>query len=378
MIPFNKTQITGNELEYIQDAIRRGRLSGGGYYTTKCEALLSEHLRSEQILLTSSCSSALEIAALLLNLQPGDEVIVPSFTFVTTATAFSLHGAKVVFAEIDAKTLNIDPNTIKPLISEKTKAIVAVHYAGVACKMDELVEIAQENDLVLIEDAALGFDSYYKNQSLGTIGDIGVFSFHDTKNVCCGEGGAISINNSKFTKRAQIIRDKGTNRAAFEEGSVNKYECVDLGSSYIPSELNSAFLFGQLERIVDITNKRTSIWHKYKNELTNLEIQGKLHLPFIPGNTTINGSMFFILCHDNEEREMLRHHLGKNGIRSVFHYSPLHRSPYYSPKYQGNELSITSTYADSILRLPMYNELQLEDQQKVVDEIYNFYNSENT
>lgn len=374
MIPFNRSSVSGNETDYVNDAIRRGRLSAGGYYNRKCEDHIQKHIKSNKVLLTSSCSSALEIAALLLDLQPGDEVIVPSFTFVTTASAFALHGAKIVFADIDPKTLNINKEEIEKLITPKTKAIVAVHYAGIACKMDELTEIAQNHQLLLIEDAALGYDAYYKSRALGTIGDVGTFSFHDTKNICCGEGGAISINNPKLFERAQIIRDKGTNRQNFENNQTDKYECVDLGSSYVMSELNAAFLLGQLEKTKEITIARIKIWERYKNELSHLELSGKAHLPFVPGNTSLNGSMFYMLCADNDERNDLIKHLRQNGIVGVFHYLPLHTSPFFSKLHKGGDLNISVNYSNSIIRLPLYNTLSYSDQSKVIEAIVSFYN----
>ena len=373
MLPFNKPYIIGKELEYIKDSVESGRTSGDGKYTFKCQELLEERFEFKKTLLTTSCTAALEMCALMLNLDEDDEVIMPSFTFVSTANAFALRGAKIIFADSDAQTLNITPEEIEKLISPKTKAIVVVHYAGVACKMDEIKSIAQKNNITLIEDAALGFDAYYKNQALGTFGDFATFSFHETKNISCGEGGALVINNPKYFNIADIIRDKGTNRKSFQRGEVEKYEWVSLGSSYLMSDISAAYLYAQLECIDIIQDKRLEVWNKYHNELNELELGGKINLPHLPGNITNNGSMFFILCQDYKEREQLIQFLQEKHIKAVFHYSPLHKSPFYKSIHGSKSLPISETYSEALLRLPLFYEISEAQQNKVIESIYSFY-----
>jgi len=373
MIPFNKQNLFGKELDYIKDAYDNGKVSGDGKYTKMCSGFMEERFNSKKILLTTSGTHALELAALLADIKEGDEVILPSYTFVSTANAFVLRGAKLVYCDIREDNLNIDENKIEGLITEKTKAIVPVHYAGVACEMDKIIQIAKKYNLIIIEDAAQGVDAKYKDKYLGTIGDFGCYSFHETKNFSSGEGGAISINNEKYIKRAEIIREKGTNRSQFFRGEVDKYTWVDIGSSYLPSDINAAVLYNQFENMEDINNKRKEIYNVYYNGLKDLQDQNKLRLPIINDFAKTNYHMFYIILNSEEERNNLMDYLKANGIHSVFHYIPLHESPYSREHFGNFSLPVTENFSRKLLRLPMYYDLQLQEVNYIVEKIEKFF-----
>jgi len=369
-ISFNKPFIVGKELYYIAQAVQSGHLSGDGMFTKKCNAWLSEHMKTPQVLLTHSCTAALEMAAMLCDIQPGDEFIVPSYTFVSTVNAFVLRGGVPVFVDIRPDTMNIDETKIESAITPKTKVIVPVHYAGVACEMDVIMDIAKRHNLLVVEDAAQGVDAYYHGKALGTIGDMGCFSFHETKNFISGEGGAIAINNPAFKERAEIIREKGTNRSQFFRGMVDKYTWVDIGSSYLPSEVVAAFLYAQLEEATKITEKRVALWNEYYQLLTPLAKAGKIVLPTIPEGCVHNAHMFYILLKDLDTRTQLIDYLKAQGINPVFHYVPLHNAPKgLEVTGKSYHLPVTEEYADRLLRLPMYYELTFEDVARVVKTI---------
>ena len=366
-IPFNQPYMTGKELEYISEAHRRGRLAGDGVFTEKCHSWLQNQLGTPRALLTPSCTAALEIAALLIDIKPGDEVIMPSYTFVSTANAFVLRGAVPVFVDIRSDTLNIDEKKIEDAITERTKAVVVVHYAGVACEMDHVMSIARSHSLFVIEDASQGFMSSYKGRPLGTIGDLGCFSFHETKNITSGQGGALLINNQVFIEHAEIIREKGTNRSKFFRGEVDKYSWLAAGSSYLPGEVTAAFLWAQLEKASFITQQRRLIWDTYHLQLKSIEASGKLRLPIVPEDCIHNGHMYYILSCSLEHRTMLMASLRELGIFTVFHYVPLHSSPAGS-KYSrpSGQLTETERQANCLLRLPMWIGLEAH-QHKVTD-----------
>ncbi|WP_074408352.1 MULTISPECIES: dTDP-4-amino-4,6-dideoxygalactose transaminase [Aquimarina] len=373
MIPFNKPYMTGDELYYIKDAVNRGKISGNGYYTQKCHNFFKKTVGFRNCLLTSSCTDALEMAAILIDVKPGDEVIMPSYTFVSTANAFVLRGAKIVFADSYTNNPNIDANSLKKLITPKTKAIVVVHYAGVACDMDLIMDFANENNLFVIEDAAQAIDSYYKDQPLGSIGHLATFSFHETKNIISGEGGMLVINDERFDKRAEIIWEKGTNRSAFFRGEVDKYSWVDVGSSFLPSDVTAAFLFAQLENLQKIQTRRKALWNNYYDGLKQLEDEGLLKLPEIPDYATSNGHLFYLVCKDVEERGRLISFLKDNDVFSVFHYVSLHKSPFYIEKYTNIELKNCDTFANQLLRLPLFYDLHMEDQSRIINLIKSFF-----
>lgn len=373
MITFNKPFIIGKELEYVKEAVESGKISGDGMFTRKCHEFFESKYGFKKVLLTSSCTDALEMTALLMDIQPGDEVIVPSYAFVSTANAYALRGANIIFCDVDPRTFNIDPKEIDSLITSKTKAIVVIHYAGIGCKMDEIMSIAHRHNIFVVEDAALAIDSYYKGKPLGSFGHFATYSFHETKNIIAGEGGALIINDEKYIERAEIIREKGTNRSKFFRKEINKYEWVDLGSSFLPSEITAAFLFAQLENLDKIQKKRIYLWEHYYNELLPLEQNGKITLPTIPDNTTVNGQLFYILCGSPKERTELLEFLRSKEIISVFHYLPLHLSPYYSKKYKGKALPVSEKIHELILRLPLFYPLEKEEQNFVIKCIYEFY-----
>jgi dTDP-4-amino-4,6-dideoxygalactose transaminase len=362
-IPFNKPHLTGNETANIYDAFSTGKLSGNGKYTHLCQELLKQRYDFGKCLLTTSCTDALEMAAILINIKPGDEIIMPSYTFVSTANAFVLRGAKIVFVDSRKDHPGMDEDSIEQLITAKTKAIVPVHYAGVACDMDKIMSIAQQYNLFVIEDAAQAIDSYYTGKdgikrALGSIGHMAAFSFHETKNIISGEGGMLVINDPGFEKRAEIIWEKGTNRSAFFRGEVDKYGWVDIGSSFLPSEIIAAFLYAQLENIDKIQNRRRHIWKLYYDLLNVKEGIQAYRLPIIPNYATNNGHMFYLVFKGLEERTDVIENLKRENVLAVFHYLSLHRSPYYADKYEGEELIMTDLYTDSLLRLPMYFDLQ--------------------
>ncbi len=375
MIPFNKPYLTGKEVHYIYQAVSTGKISGDGKFTKECHRYFESKAGFKKCLLTTSCTDALEMAALLLDIKPGDEVIMPSFTFVSTANAFVLRGAKIVFADSNECNPNIDAGTIEPLITPKTKAIVVVHYAGIACEMDEIMALADKYKLWIIEDAAQAIDAFYKGKPLGSIGHMSAFSFHETKNIQCGEGGMLVINDEQFIHRAEIIREKGTNRSAFFRGEVNKYGWVDVGSSFLPSEITAAFLYAQLEQLPDIQQKRKQIWERYNAAFAGLEKKGVIKLPHLPSYATNNAHMYYINCASLEQRTKLIAKLKANDILAVFHYLSLHTSPFYNDKHDGRKLYYSDQYTDTLLRLPLYYELSEAEQETIIAIICNFFNS---
>lgn len=372
-IPFNKPYFTGNETKYIKEAVDSGKISGDGFFTQKCHKFFEERYGFRKTLLTTSCTDALEMAAILCNIEPGDEVIAPSYTFVSTVNAFVLRGAKIVFADSEAATPNLDASLLEGLISKKTKAIVPVHYAGIACDMDAILDLARRYNLIVVEDAAQAVDSYYKGRPLGSIGHFATFSFHETKNVITGEGGMLVVNELAFEKRAEIIREKGTNRSAFFRGEVDKYGWVDIGSSFLPSDIIAAFLYAQLEKLEEIQLRRKAIWHLYHEGLHQLERKGYVQLPVIPPYATNNAHMFFLICRNLDERSRLIEHLKSAGILSVFHYLSLHKSSYYENKHDGRILANADRFSDCLLRLPMFYELSDHDVYSIMKSIYQFF-----
>ncbi len=359
-IPFNKPYFTGKETHYIEEAVKAGKISGNGMFTQKCQAFFEQKYGFKKVLLTTSCTDALEMCAILANIQPGDEVIIPSFTFVSTALAFVRQGAKIVFADSYEDNPNIDAGKIEALITSKTKVIVAVHYAGIACDMDKIMLLASQYNLIVIEDAAQAIDTYYKEKPLGSIGHLAAFSFHETKNIISGEGGMIAINEKNFISRAEIIWEKGTNRADFFRGEVNKYEWIDTGSSFLPSEITAAFLWAQLENINKIQKKRIEFWNIYKTELTSWSKDLEIGLPIIPKYSTNNAHMFYLICNSEEQRSDLINHLKRNGVLAVSHYLSLHSSPYYKKYHDGRNLVNSDNYTQKLLRLPMFYELNIK------------------
>ena len=371
MIDFNRPHLTGKEAHYMYQAVAAGKLSGNGAFTKKCQQFFEERYGFKKCLLTTSCTDALEMAAILCDIQPGDEVIVPSYTFVSSALAFVRAGAKIVFADSMQSNPNIDAEKIEALITPRTKAIVPVHYAGVACDMDRIMEIATRHNILVVEDAAQAIDSRYKGRPLGTIGHLSAFSFHETKNIIAGEGGMLCINDERFIRRAEIIWEKGTNRAEFFRGEVNKYGWVDTGSSFLPSEVVAAFLWAQLEHMDDIQNRRKHLWELYYNSLLPIA-NSQFTLPNIPSYATNNAHMFYLVCNNLEQRTALIKRLKDSGILAVFHYLSLHSSPYYADKHDGRELPECDRYADCLVRLPMYYDLKDEEVIKICNIISEF------
>lgn len=371
-IPFNKPYLTGPETHYIAEAVQSGKISGDGIFTKKCHAFFEQKFGFQKALLTTSCTAALEMAALLLNLGPGDEVIVPSYTFVSTPNAFVLRGAKIVFADSTALNPNLDVMALESLVTVRTRAIVPVHYAGIACDMDVIRAVADRYGLVVLEDAAQAIDSYYKGRPLGSLGELAAFSFHETKNIISGEGGMLAINDPQFIKRAEIIREKGTNRSAFFRGEIDKYNWVDVGSSYLPSDIIAAFLWAQVEHLEAIQARRRTIWHQYEQGLAWLRPHG-IGLPQLPAYATNNGHLFYLVCRNLAERTALINQLRKENIHAVFHYLSLHRSPFYAAQHDGRSLPWADHYTDCLLRLPLYYELSDSEQQRVLDAIGKFY-----
>lgn len=365
MIPFNKPYLTGKEAHYMYQAVYKGKLSGNGDFTKACQHFFEQRYGFRKCLLTTSCTDALEMAAILCNLQPGDEVIVPSYTFVSSALAFVRVGAKIVFADSCPNNPNIDPNKIESLITPRTKVIVPVHYAGVACDMDVIMDIANRYGIIVVEDAAQAVDSYYKGKPLGGIGHLAAFSFHETKNVIAGEGGMLVVNDPRFIRRAEIIWEKGTNRAEFFRGEVNKYGWVDTGSSFLPSEVVAAFLYAQLEHLDQIQSRRKKLWQCYYDNLKYLADVPGFSLPDIPDYATNNAHMFYIVCPSLEIRSNIINRLKANDVLAVFHYLSLHSSPYYKDKHDGRELPNCDRYADCLLRLPLYYELKENEIESI-------------
>jgi dTDP-4-amino-4,6-dideoxygalactose transaminase len=376
MIGFNKPYMTGNETKYIEDAVASGKISGNGKYTQLCQQFFEEKYGFGKCLLTTSCTDALEMAAILINIEPGDEVIIPSYTFVSTSNAFVLRGAKIVFADSNEQNPNIDTSKLESLITSKTKAIVPVHYAGVACDMDTIMELANRYSLFVIEDAAQAVDSFYtgkngEKKALGSIGHLAAFSFHETKNIISGEGGMLVINDKQFANRAEIIWEKGTNRSAFFRGEVNKYGWVDIGSSFLPSEIISAFLWAQIERLNEIQGKRKQIWNQYYEGLKGINVKCNFKLPEIPIYASNNAHMFYLVFESLEKRKEYISRLRNKEIHAVFHYLSLHKSPYYKDKYQGEDLFWSNHYSDKLLRLPFYYELSNEDIVLIISTLKN-------
>lgn len=374
MIPFNNPFLTGKEAHYMYQAVYTGKLSGNGVFTKKCQAFFEERYGFKKALMTTSCTDALEMAAILSGVQPGDEVIVPSYTFVSSALAFVRQGARIVFADSCIDNPNIDVDKIEGLITDKTKVIVPVHYAGVACEMDKIMAIAEKYNLLVVEDAAQAIDSFYKGRPLGSIGHMAAFSFHETKNIIAGEGGLLVINDDRFIRRAEIVWEKGTNRSEFFRGEVNKYGWVDVGSSFLPSEIISAFLYAQLENLDMIQERRKAIWSQYHEGLKFLEDNGLVHLPNIPEYATNNAHMFYLVCRSIKERTSLIEYLKANDILAVFHYLSLHLSAYYKANYSTiPNLSACDRFADCLVRLPMYYGLKEEDVQFINSLVVDFY-----
>lgn len=375
-IPFNKPYLTGNETKYIEQAVASGKISGDGMFTKKCNEFLENKFGFKKVLLTTSCTDALEMAAILIDIQPGDEVIMPSYTFVSTANAFVLRGAKIVFADSNSNEPNLDASTIEALITSKTKAIVPVHYAGISCDMDAIMSIANKHNVYVIEDAAQAIDSYHNGKALGSIGHMAAFSFHETKNIISGEGGMLVINDDQFAKRAEIIREKGTNRSAFFRGEVDKYGWVEAGSSFLPSDIIAAFLYAQLENIDQIQSKRKQLWDRYYNGLKNLaNVNHTLKLPHVPDYASNNAHMFYVVCNSLEERSALIEKLKSENTLAVFHYISLHKSPFYHDKHDGRILANCDRYSDTLLRLPLYYELSFEDVDRICKVITEFFQS---
>lgn len=373
-IPFNKPPFVGPEIDYVRAAVESGRICGDGQFNQKCHAWLREHTGTAKALLTTSCTHALEMAAFLADIKPGDEVIMPSFTFVSTADAFAMRGAKCVFVDIRPDTMNLDERLVESAITAKTRAIVPVHYAGVSCEMDAINAIARKYSLFVIEDAAQGMMATYKGRSLGTLGDFGCYSYHETKNYSMGEGGALLIRDPKYADRAEIIREKGTNRCQFHRGEVDKYTWVELGSSYLPSELNAAYLLAELEEANKIFDNRMASWKAYRERLLPLEQRGLIELPKIPAECKHNAHMFYIKMPDLQGRTKMIAHLVKNEILAVFHYVPLHSAP--AGKLHGEfrgEDRFTTSESNRLLRLPMYYGLKRDDLDYVCDKVWEFF-----
>ena len=383
MIDFNRPHLTGNEVLYMNQAVANGHLSGNGEYTKKCQHFFEERYGFKKCLLTTSGTDALEMCAMLCDLKPGDEVIIPSYTFVSTALAFLREGAKVVFADSMKRNPNLDTETIEALITPRTKVIVPVHYAGVACNMERIMEIANRHNLLVVEDAAQAVDSYYRGvqckvygvkKPLGGIGHLAAFSFHETKNITAGgEGGLLVVNDERFIRRAEILWEKGTNRAEFFRGAVNKYGWVDMGSSFLPAEINAAFLWAQLENLDEIQEKRKALWNKYYELLKPLADKGFFQLPDIPEYATNNAHMFYLVCRNLEERTNLIKYLKEHDIQAVFHYLSLHSSEYYKNKHDGRELRECDRYMDTLVRLPLFYELEIADVERICKVIHSLF-----
>lgn len=372
-IDFNRPALLGNELAYISEAVRRLQISGDGHFTQRCHDLLQEELGVPKVLLTTSCTHALEMAALLLNIQPGDQVIVPSFTFVSTINAFVLRGSQPVFIDIHPDTLNMDANQLEALVNERTRAILPVHYAGVGCEMDSILEIARRYNIPVVEDNAQGLFGRYKGKLLGTFGSLGTLSFHETKNISCGEGGALLINDPAYVDRAEIIREKGTNRSRFFRGQVDKYTWVDIGSSYLPSDILAAFLYAQLEKRIEIQERRKRIWERYDQGLAEWAQQAGVRLPVVPEYCEQPYHMFYLLVPSLEFRQAIIAYLHGKGIQSVFHYQPLHLSD-MGRRFGGRpgDCPVTENVSDRLLRLPFHTHLEEADQMRVIQSLQSF------
>ena len=371
MIPFNKPFLTGKEMHYIYQAVYSGKISGNGQFTKQCQSFLEGKYGFQKSLLTTSCTDALEMSAMLAEIGPGDEVIMPSYTFVSTALAFVRAGARIVFADSKTDSPNVDEEEIMNLITTRTKAIVPVHYAGIACDMDKIMGIASSSNILVIEDAAQAIDSFYKGRPLGSIGHMGTFSFHETKNINSGEGGLLTINDKRFIKRSEIIWEKGTNRAEFFRGEVNKYGWCDTGSSFLPSEIIAAYLWAQLENLNLIQSKRLALWDYYYRGLKKWAAENNVGLPVIPEYATNNGHIFYLVCRSPEQRDYLIEKLKVNGIHAVFHYLSLHKSSYYKHKHGSRELPNSDRYSETLVRLPLFYELTFPELDRIFDIIIN-------
>lgn len=375
MVPFNKPYIPLVSMCHMIRSALGGTISGNGTYTRKCHHFFTEKIGLEKVLLTTSCSDALEMAALLCDIRPGDEVIMPSFTFVSTANAFLLRGAVIRFADTLPGIPNVDIAAIEPLISSRTRAIVVVHYCGVACDMDPVMELARRHGLWVIEDAAHAIDSHYKGRLLGSIGHLGTYSFHETKNIISGEGGLLIVNHEEFRQRAEILWEKGTNRAAFYRGEIDRYGWVDVGSSFLPSDAVAAFLYTQLLRMNRIQRRRKEIWWSYYHGFEKLEGKGMIRRPVVPEYATVNGNFFFLLTRTEAERDRLLNFLRERGIQAVFHYQPLHTSAFFQSRHDGRELPNTSKFAATIIRLPFYNSIRKSQIRYIIRTVESFYSS---
>jgi len=371
-IPFNKPYFSGHETRYIEQAVRSGKISGDGLFTQRVHGFFEQQMGFKKVLLTTSCTDALEMAALLLNIRPGDEVLMPSFTFVSAANAFVLRGAKVVFADSTALNPNIDAAALESLVTPRTRAIVPVHYAGIACDMDTIQTVASRHGLAVVEDAAHAIDSYHRGRALGSLGTLAAFSFHETKNIISGEGGMLAINDLNYGQRAEVIREKGTTRTAFYRGEVDKYGWVDVGSSFLPSDIIAAYLWAQLENLADIQRQRRAIWQRYYAAFGPLPRQG-IGLPVLPEYATNNGHLFYLVCRSLAERTALIAYLKQLSIWAVFHYLPLHQSTYYRAQHDGRALPWAVHYADCLVRLPLFYELAEADQGRIIDAVLGFY-----
>ncbi len=380
MIPFNKPHLTGKETYYINDAVASGKISGNGKYTKMCQDFFQKKYKFNKCLLTTSCTDALEMAAILLNIEARDEVIMPSYTFVSTANAFVLRGANIIFADSRPDHPGIDESTIEKLITKRTKAIILVHYAGVSCDMDKVMELANKHNLFVIEDAAQAIDSFYTGKdgikrALGSIGHLGVFSFHETKNIISGEGGMLTINDTQFVERAEIIWEKGTNRSAFFRGEVDKYGWVDIGSSFLPSDIIAAFLWAQIENLESIQEKRLHIWNRYYEGLKNWAKGNEIELPVIPDFATNNAHMFYLVMNSEIQRDSILNKLRDQRIHPVFHYLSLHKSPFYREHYRGDELVNSDNYSDRLVRLPLFYDLQNKEVDLIIKTLQQVFDS---
>lgn len=375
MIPFNKPYLHGRELVYIAESVASGKISGDGVFTYKCHRYLESRYHFDKVLLTTSCTDALEMAAILLNIQSGDEVIAPSYTFVSTVNSFVLRGANIVFADSYADHPNIDSAQIEALITPRTRAIIVVHYAGVACDMDAIMQIAEKYHIPVVEDAAQAINSFYKSRPLGSVGCLSTFSFHETKNIISGEGGLLVINDKQYAHRAEIIREKGTNRSSFFRGEVDKYGWVDIGSSFLPSDIIAAYLYAQLEQLDAIQKRRLEIWQRYWQALAPVVSAYGIRLPLIPDYATNNAHMFYLDCASLQQRSQLIKYLDLADIKAVFHYQSLHRSPYFQDKHDGRSLPHADKFTDSIVRLPMYFDLSNDEVDFICERIVNFLSS---
>ncbi len=377
IIPFNKTHLTGNETAYVNDVLQGGKISGGGKYAKACEVFFENKYSFLKTCLTTSCTHALEMAALLIGIKPGDEVIMPSFTFVSSANPFVLRGATIVFADSGHTSPNIDEGTVEALITTKTKAILAIHYAGSPCKIDTLRTIADRYNLFLIEDAAQALDGFYKGKPLGSFGHLATFSFHDTKNITCGEGGLLVINDKRFVDQAEIIREKGTNWLSFARGEVSKYTWVDVGSSYMPSELLAAVLLAQLQNLDNIQQKRLLIWQQYYNGLQQLHSKNQLTLPYISTELKHNAHTFYFVCPSADSRKRYINFMAQCGVQVQFHYIPLHDSPFYNKKHGNRELPMACHYKNCLVRLPLFYDITSEQVEKVIELTRQFFGALN-